>query len=285
MDPQSVTQTTAALAGAAVAATSAASTAAGTVAAVSGATPAVVHTGFSLFMDGLYYFVMVPMVYLAILILAAGIVIKIASIVSAPPPPYSLKTYPARRRPILAAMGDTFGMPVIRKKDPLFWLFLMWFHAGLILLAIGHLDLFPAVNIMDPASRHMVGAGAVGVSVTVPAFYFLLRRFKGQNRHISVPADYLLLLLLIFLFLLGDMISWGNSWTANGFVMTKADFKQYFGILAAFSFADPRTVLQGSHYHFVVLHVFLAELFMMILPFSKIVHTFFSLPLNALRRR
>lgn len=100
-----------------------------------------------------------------------------------------------------------------------------------------------------------------------------------------MPADYLLLLLLLFIFLLGDMISWGNSWTVNGFVMTKADFKNYFGILSSFSFADPRTVLHGSHYHFVVLHVFLAELFMMILPFTKIVHTFFSLPLNILRRR
>jgi nitrate reductase gamma subunit len=131
----------------------------------------------------------------------------------------------------------------------------------------------------------MLGAGFVGVSVTVPAFYFLARRFRGEDRHISVPSDYLLLLLLIFTFLLGDMISWGNSWTAHGFVMTKADFKQYFGILASFSFLDPRKVLPGSHYHFIVLHLFLAELFMMILPFSKIVHTFFSLPLNILRRK
>ncbi|HCO48289.1 MAG TPA: hypothetical protein DIT55_02160, partial [Spirochaetaceae bacterium] len=89
----------------------------------------------------------------------------------------------------------------------------------------------------------------------------------------------------LFTFLLGDMISWGNSWTANGFVMTKADFRNYFGILSSFSFADPRTVLHGSHYHFIVLHVLFAELFMIILPFSKIVHTFFSLPLNILRRK
>jgi len=265
MDPQSVTQVT--------------------IAAVSGATQAVVHTGFALFMDGLYYFIMVPMVYISIAAMFVGIVMKIVSIYASPPPPFSLKTYPARKHPTLAALGDTFGMPTIRKHKPLFWFFLMWFHVGILFLILGHFDLFPNIHIMPEASRHMVGAGFVGVSVTVPAFYFLFRRFKGQERQISVPADYLLLMLLLFTFLLGDMISWGNSWTANGFVMTKADFRNYFGILSNLSFADPRTVLHGSHYHFIVLHVFLAELFMMILPFSKIVHTFFSLPLNILRRK
>ena len=253
--------------------------------AVSAASQAVVHTGFALFLDKLYYFIMVPLVYISVIVMIVGIIAKIVSIVRAPIPAFSLKTYPAKKHPFFAALADTFGMPMIRKEKPLFWFFLMMFHIGIFFLFFGHLDLFPGVNLMPPESRHMIGAGAVGLSVTIPTFYFLFRRFKGQERHISVPSDYLLLLLLLFIFLLGDMISWGNSWTANGFVMTKADFKNYFGILKSFSFADPRTVLHGSHYHFVVLHVFLAELFMMILPFTKIVHTFFSLPLNLLRRR
>jgi len=252
---------------------------------VSGASQAIVHSGFALFMDGVYYFIMVPMVYIALVVMIVGIVVKIVSIVSSPAPAFTLKTFPAKKHPVLAALGDTFAMPQIRKRKPLFWFFLMWFHLGILFLILGHFDLFPNINIMPAASRHMIGAGFVGVSVTVPALYFLIRRFRGEDRHISVPSDYLLLLILIFTFLLGDMISWGNSWTANGFVMTKADFKQYFGILSSFSFANPKTVLPGSHYHFIVLHLLLAEIFMMILPFSKIVHTFFSLPLNILRRK
>jgi nitrate reductase gamma subunit len=31
--------------------------------------------------------------------------------------------------------------------------------------------------------------------------------------------------------------------------------------------------------------VFLADLFLVLLPFTKIIHTFFSVPLNMLRRR
>jgi len=52
-----------------------------------------------------------------------------------------------------------------------------------------------------------------------------------------------------------------------------------------FTFADPRSVLPGSHYHFAVIHVLLAEVFFVVLPFSKIMHTFFSVPINLLRRR
>lgn len=285
MDTQPITQTTLAAVSAASYSDSASAGAAATAEAVTAASAAVTHTGFALVLDKIYYFIMVPLVYISLAILVAGIVAKIVSILRAPAPAYSLKTYPAKKHPILAALGDTFGMTAIRKHNPLFWFFLMMYHIGFFFLIFGHLDLFPGVNIMPPESRHMIGAGAVGLSVTIPTFYFMFRRFKGQERQISVPADYLLLLLLLFIFLLGDMISWGNSWTAHGFVMTKADFKNYFGILSSFSFADPRTVLHGSHYHFVVLHVFLAELFLMILPFTKIVHTFFSLPLNILRRR
>jgi nitrate reductase gamma subunit len=67
--------------------------------------------------------------------------------------------------------------------------------------------------------------------------------------------------------------------------MTKQDFSKYFDGLIRFSFADPRAVLPGSHYHFAVIHVLLADLFFILLPFTKIIHTFFSVPINLLRRR
>jgi nitrate reductase gamma subunit len=150
---------------------------------------------------------------------------------------------------------------------------------------LGHLDILPTISFVPEASRDMLGAGLVGVGVTVPLFYFLFRRFKTPNRDISVLADYLLLILVIFLCLFGDLMSWGNSWTQFGFVITKADFGQYFASLANFTFIDPRTWLSGTHYHFAVIHVLLAETFFVVLPFSKIVHAFLSMPINLLRRK
>jgi len=76
-------------------------------------------------MAGIYYFIMVPMVYISIAVMVVGIGAKIASILAAPPPPYSLKTYPARERPGLAALADTFGMGMIRRR---IWVFVVLPH-------------------------------------------------------------------------------------------------------------------------------------------------------------
>jgi nitrate reductase gamma subunit len=255
----------------------------GAAEAVSGATAAAAPSAG--WLNGLAYAVMVPMVYAAVLVLAAGIVVRLVQVLRGPAPSFSLRTYPAARRPWLAALGDAFAMPQVRRRTPLFWIFLMIYHLGFLLLILSHLDLLPQVNLVSPESKHMLGAGAAGVAVTASTLYFILRRFRGQNRHISVPADYLLLLLLLFTFLFGDFISWSNSWGPHGFVMTKQDFSAWLGGLARFTFADPRAVLPGSHYHFIVIHVLLANLTMIVMPFTKIMHAFFTLPINALRRR
>lgn len=243
------------------------------------------HTGLALVLDKVEYGIMVPMLYLALLFCLVAIVLRIVSILRASAQPYSLRIFPAPKNPSLTAMIDTFTMPQVRKHKPLFWVFLMIFHISFLLLILGHLDILPNISLMTEDSRHMLGKGLVGVGVTLPLFYFLFRRFKSPNREISVPADYLLLILIIFLSLFGDLMSWGNSWTANGFVMTKQDFSQYFNGLVHFTFADPRLVLPGSHYHFVVLHVLLANIFFIVLPFSKVVHAFFAMPINLLRRK
>jgi len=236
-------------------------------------------------LNAVYWFIMVPMVYLAVVVLVLGLVGRLVAILRAPPQPYSLRLYPAAKRPAMAALRDTFTMPQVRKHAPAFWVFLMIYHAAFLLLILGHLDILPGLNIMPSDSKHMLGWGAVGVAVTLSTFYFMLRRFRGENRRISVPADYLLLLLLLFTFLFGDFMSWSNSWGRHGFVMSKQDFAAYFGGLARFTFADPRAVLHGSHYHFVVIHVLLADLTLIVLPFTKVVHTFFAVPINLLRRR
>jgi hypothetical protein len=40
----------------------------------------------------------------------------------------------------------------------------------------------------------------------------------------------------------------------------------------------------SGHSFMLVLHVFFANLFLMFFPFSKIMHSFFALPMNKLRR-
>ena len=79
-------------------------------------------------------------------------------------------------------------------------------------------------------------------------------------------------------------MSWSNSWGASGFVLEKSDFANYMKILISFSFADPYPVLESSHYFHVVIHIFLANIFLIVFPFTKFIHTFFAMILNRIRR-
>jgi nitrate reductase gamma subunit len=236
-------------------------------------------------LEAVYYFVMVPMVYLALVALVAGVVARVVVILRSPPNPYQLTIYPRPRSPWGAALRDAFLMPQVRAARPVFWAVLIVFHVAFALLVLGHVDLAPQVSLVPEESPHMLGRGFVGVAITIALVALLVRRFRSPEREISTPGDYLLLLLLLFLVLLGDAISWSNSWSARGFVITKAHVANYVDALARFTFEDPRTLLPGSHYHFVVLHVLLANLFFITLPFTKIMHSFLALPINVLRRR
>ena len=234
--------------------------------------------------DKIFYLIMVPMVYLAFVWCIVGITAKVIGIVRAPEMPNTLKIFPESKTPFLAAVKDAFTIPSVRKHKPVFWGFLLAFHAAIALLIISHLDLIPQLRLTSPDSPDMIGHGAVGVVLTISVIYFLLRRFRTPVRDLSVPADYLILCLLFCIFLTGDVVSWGNSWSPDGFVITKQDLGSYLSSLVRFTFEDPRTMLSGSHYVIVGTHVLLANLFLMILPFSKIMHSFFAVPLNLLRR-
>ena len=130
----------------------------------------------------------------------------------------------------------------------------------------------------------MLGYGAVGVALTVSVVYFLLRRFRSPVREISVSGDFIILILLLFIILTGGIMSWSNSWGENGFVLEKVDFGNYMNILVDFSFENRHSQLDSSHYFLVVFHVFLANIFLMVFPFTKFIHTFFAMALNRIRR-
>ena len=241
--------------------------------------------------DKFWYVVMVPMVYFSVAWCVAWVIVRIVRILRAPKLAYTLRIFPVGmgsddlpKSPLAGAIWDAFTMPSVRKHQPLLWGFLIVFHVCILLLLLAHLDILPQINIMSPNSPHMLGYGAIGVVLTVCLLYFLFRRFGTPVREVSVPGDYLVLVLLLAAAVSGDTISWGNSWTENGFVITKADFGSYLNSLLHFTFADPRQFLSGSHYAVIGTHVLLANLLLIFLPFSKIMHFAFAVPLNKLRR-
>jgi nitrate reductase gamma subunit len=234
--------------------------------------------------DKVFYLVMVPMVYMAFAACIVGVLMKFTELLKAPKHPHTLQIFPQRKAGGLFAAVEVFTLPTVRQTKPVLWVFLMLFHLGVVGLILSHLDLLPLINFMSADSPHMIGNGFVGVTVTISLLYFLMRRFSSPVREISVPADYLLLLLLFMIFITGDTISWSNSWNGDGFVLNKQDFGAYLDGMVRFTFENPADNLDSSHYVVLVVHVFLANLFLIVLPFSKIMHAFFAVALNRLRR-
>ncbi|MEW6348516.1 MAG: respiratory nitrate reductase subunit gamma [Thermodesulfobacteriota bacterium] len=241
--------------------------------------------------DKFWYFVMVPMVYLSAAWCVVWLAVKVTAILHAPKLPHTVRIFPEDKgpddpaaAPLVGAIIDSFTMPSVKRYQPCFWWFLILFHGALLLLLVSHLDVLPQINLMSSDSPHMIGNGAVGVLVTVALLYFLFRRFRTPVREVSVPGDYLMVLLLLCIAVSGDMISWGNSWAEGGFGMTKQDFGTYMESLIRFTFSEPQQVLHGGHLPVIGTHVLLVNLFLLLLPFSKLVHFLFAVPLNKLRR-
>ena len=241
--------------------------------------------------DSFWYVVMVPMVYFSVAWCIAWGTVRVVEVLKAPKAPYTLRIFPVGsgsddppKSPLAGAFWDAFTMPTVRKHNPRLWVFLIVFHVSLVLLFLAHLDILPQINIMPVDSPHMLGYGAIGLVLAVCLLYLLFRRFRTPVREVSVPGDYLVLVLLLAAVITGDTISCGNSWSESGFVMTKADFGSYLDSLLKFTWADPRQFLSGSHYAVIGTHVLLANLFLIFLPFSKIMHFAFAVPLNKLRR-
>jgi nitrate reductase gamma subunit len=66
--------------------------------------------------------------------------------------------------------------------------------------------------------------------------------------------------------------------------LTVEDYRAYFIGLLTFKPVLPDGVIFSGHSFMLVLHTFLANLFLIFFPFSQSMHAFLSLPINKLRR-
>ena len=156
-------------------------------------------------MQTLYYAILVPMVYLAVGIFIIGTATRLWQILKAPVHPTTLQIYPQKKSKFLAALGDTFLFPTVRRHKPVLWVFLILFHLGLVLLFIGHLELIWDLSIFQVIPHEpFLGKGFLGLILAICLLYFLFRRFISPVKELSVPEDYYLLILLFIIVIFGD---------------------------------------------------------------------------------
>jgi nitrate reductase gamma subunit len=232
----------------------------------------------------IFYFIMVPMVYAAFSILIGGLVFKLAVVLFSKKFKGSLASYPKRLPRPLGTIMEAFLVPAAWRKDKLFWFFIIAFHVSFALLLIGHCELIREFKTLQIIPHQVfLGAGAVGVTLIVSVLYFLFRRFRSPWREISVPEDFLLLLLLFLTMFFGSHLHLASRYGFAGFDIPIESYREYLSGMAALNPVIPPAITGSPHYVLVALHIFLANLVLMVMPFSKVIHmafTFLSLSLK-----
>ena len=235
-------------------------------------------------MQTLIYFILVPMVYIAFAVFFIGTTVRLIKIFREPKHPTTLQIFPEKKLKWLWSIYDTFLFPTVRRHKPLLWVFLMFFHIGLLLLIIGHLELIGEFDILQIIPHEVfLGQGYVGLTLSIALLFFLFRRFLSPVRELSVPEDYYLLILLFLVVVFGSEMDWARRWYSYE-EMVVEDYRSYLMSLLVLQPELPEAVTDSGHSFMLVLHVFFANLFLLFFPFSQSMHSFLSLPMNKLRR-
>jgi nitrate reductase gamma subunit len=163
--------------------------------------------------------------------------------------------------------------PSLFKGDRLLWVFAWVFHAVLALIFLGHLRVFTNVDHilvalgMSEESIQAMSAGAggaAGVVILVALVLLLVRRLAiPRVREITGAADYLALLLIAAIVITGNMMRFGPEH------FDLAETRVYFAGLATFGNVLNATALDNTVF---VVHMCLALLLIVCMPFSKLLH-------------
>jgi nitrate reductase gamma subunit len=234
--------------------------------------------------ETIYYIILIPMVYVAFAVFFLGTVVRLIKIFLESKNPTDLAIFPEKRPRWLWALGDTFLLPTVRRHKPILWIFLMLFHISFLLLIIGHLELIEDFRIIQIIPHEVfIGKGFIGLILSLALLYFLFRRISSPVRELSVPEDYYLLILLFLTAIFGSQLDWSRGWFGYG-EMAVDEYRDYLSSLLYLRPELSEDITLPGHSFMLVLHVFFANLFLIFFPFSKIMHSFFSMAMNKLRR-
>lgn len=240
-----------------------------------------------LFIDRFCYFVMVPMVYGAIAILLAGTLLRLIRMRLAPNPrAISLRVFPEKRSKVLAVLGDIFLFPnLTRKKDAAYWVFFGLFHTSLLLLLLGHLELIADIKGLQLVKhRIFLGNGFVGLLFGISLLFFLFRRFRSPYRELSIPEDFFIILGLLSIGFFGSHLNLAALYSRHGFDIPLEAYRHYLGSIIRLSPTVPTEISESPHQVILVGHIFLANLFFIYFPFSKLMHAILAFFSNAVKR-
>ncbi len=185
------------------------------------------------------------------------------------PQPGKMTLFPAADSTFRGVLAETLFFPSLFRGDRILWCFAWLFHATLALVFIGHIRVFTALVDrtllslgMSPqgidAMSHYSG-GAAGILLLSTGLLLFIRRLSvARVREISELPDYLTPLLLVAIIATGDLIRFAGHFDLN-------ETRGWTASLLTFSPVVPQNGM-------FLLHLTLAQLLIVLIPFSKILH-------------
>jgi nitrate reductase gamma subunit len=209
--------------------------------------------------------------YITVLVFVFGLIYRIKIWTSLPTPKMTLFPAPSQGRERFSeVLQETFFFKSLFKGDKGIWAMGWIFHVMLLLIFIGHFRVFAwlpdnMLQAMGMTPEHidtmsLVSGGAAGLVILVSLLLILGRRFSVKRvRQISESGDYFALILILLIVFTGDAMRFISH-------IDLAETREYFHSLALFSV----TAMPGNPWF--IAHFLLAQILIMYIPFSKILH-------------
>ncbi len=185
------------------------------------------------------------------------------------PQPAKLTLFPASDSTFRGVLSETLFFPSLFRGDRTLWSFAWLFHAILALVFLGHIRVFTGMidRILERAgvppeaidSMSNMAGGAAGILLLATGILLLLRRLSvARVREISGIPDFLAPLLLVAIITTGDLARFTAPFDLH-------QTRIWAASLLRFSPLVPQNGI-------FLLHLLLAQLLIMFIPFSKILH-------------
>jgi nitrate reductase gamma subunit len=239
-------------------------------------------------MDWFSYLVAGIMVYVAVAIFIIGMAYQVYEWLRSPKTRIKTGYFPkpsASGERWLKVAEDSFIFPQVIEFDRWMWVFTILFHFGLLGAFVGHLRLLqeftPLVDLLGSKGMDRFAfwsGGLMGIVLMGGLIYYLLRRLNFPFREVSVPEDYILLVLLILTVVMGNLMRFAGD-------IHVGDYRAYLQSLLSFRPAFSEALTGSPTKWALVFHVLFANLVFILFPFSKLVHVIATFPTNLARRR
>ena len=182
------------------------------------------------------------------------------------PQPF-MTLFPSPRNGLWAeVLKETLFFPSLFQGDRVLWTFAWVFHAMLALIVVGHVRVFtdfPALWAalgINADTMSAVAGGAAGIAILLAVLLLLLRRLAiRRTREISTAGDHFALLLILAILLTGNAMRFLGHFDLN-------QTREYFAALVTLRAPSPPASA------WFLAHFLLAQVLVLYIPFSKILH-------------